>query len=84
MRLYQRLTFKQLGCDECEIQPGPSVESTGKNEPPPNTLAVIVEISHKEGSLKVYKASNNPWGNEFVEKVAPEDSDDGEKLVIAR
>jgi hypothetical protein len=45
-------------------------------------LAVIVNISNAGGSLKVYKTSNNRWGNVFIDKVGTEDCEDGGKLVI--
>ena len=73
---------RELYCGECEIQAGPFTESIYQTCPPTNTLAVIVNISNAGGSLKVYKTSDNQWGNVFIDKVGTEDCENGDKLVI--
>jgi hypothetical protein len=64
------------------IQAGESTESPHPTSPPSNTLAVVVNISSDGGSLKVYRTSDNRWGNDFIDKVGTEDCERGTKLVI--
>ncbi|KAL1979077.1 hypothetical protein VTN96DRAFT_7089 [Rasamsonia emersonii] len=70
---------RELGCDRCRIEPGPTMEVIYKTSPPANTIAVLVDISSAGGAIKIGEASDNALGVGAVGMVGTEDAGD---LVI--
>jgi hypothetical protein len=68
-------TSVQLHCIECILVPGPTTEVVYQTSPPPNTIAVIVDISASGGAMKVGEKSDNNLGVAAVGKVGTEDAD---------
>lgn len=69
------LTSNQLNCNECALVPGPTTEVVYQTSAPPNTIAVIVDISPAGGAMKVGEKSDNDLGVAAVGKVGTEDAD---------
>ncbi|EEH21776.2 hypothetical protein PABG_03992 [Paracoccidioides brasiliensis Pb03] len=67
---------------ECQIEHGPQTETIYQTSPPPNTLAVVVDISNTGGALKVHQKSDNSWGNIFIGMVGSGDDDENIRNLV--
>lgn len=64
-----------MNCDQCSIIPGPTTEVPYKTLPPPNTIAVLVNISSDGGAIKIGENSDNDLGVDAVGMVGTNDAD---------